>query len=201
MEKYEKSHKKGLGPTSRTIAEALNSQGLDGKSLLEIGCGPGALMFELLRLGVSTAQGVDLTPEMVAAARDLASRMGYSTRTTFEVGDGAEANLPLADIVVLDKVVCCYPALGPLLKNSLSACRSLYGLSVPKDKGVWGLLIRLVFSLEKVIFWLRGRKAPSYIHSTGVMNSLLIQHGFSLVFEKGVRPWLVRIYRTGQLAT
>ncbi len=198
--KYEKHRKKGLGAESRTIAEALSSLGVNGKSLLEIGCGLGSLTFELLRLGVSKAQGVDLSPEMIAAAREFASRVGYSTRTAFEEGDGAEARLPSADIVVLDKVMCCYPVLEPLLKNSLSASNSLYGFSVPKDKGVWGLLSRVFFRFEKVSLRLRGCKAYSYMHSTDVMNSILMQHGFSLVFEKGVGYWLVRIYRTGQLA-
>ncbi len=198
--KYEKRREKGLGAESRAIAEALSSLGVSGKSLLEIGCGLGGLTFELLRLGVSKAQGVDLSQEMVRIAKDRASQMGYSARTAFEVGDGAEAKLPSADVVVLDKVICCYPVLEPLLENSLSACSSLYGFSVPKDKGIWGLLLRLFFSLEKVSLSLRGCKAYSYMHSTNAMNSLLLQHGFSLVVEKGAGSWLVRIYRTGPLA-
>jgi len=50
----------------------------------------GALHSNFFGWGVSKAQGVDLSPEMVASARDMASRMGYSAKSTFEVGDGAE---------------------------------------------------------------------------------------------------------------
>src|SRR2546428_11847027 len=50
----------------------------------------GALRSNFFGWGVSKAQGVDLSPEMVASARDMASRMGYSAKSTFEVGDGAE---------------------------------------------------------------------------------------------------------------
>ncbi len=88
VERYGKRQKEGLPEESRTILEALNVQGVAGKSLLEnwVWCwGP-----YVLRLGVSKAQGVDLSPEMVASARDMASRMGYSAKSTFEVGDGAE---------------------------------------------------------------------------------------------------------------
>jgi predicted TPR repeat methyltransferase len=198
VKKYEGRQREGLPEETRTILEALNKQGVAGKSLLEIGFGVGGLTFELLRLGVSKAEGVDLSPEMVARARDAASRMGYSAKSTFEVGDGAEAELPKADIVVLDKVMCCYPVLEPLLNNTLSACNSLYGFSVPNDTGVWRLLLRVFYSFEKFNLWLRGCGAYTYMHSTDAMNSILIQHGFRRVFEKGVGPWLVRVYGTGR---
>jgi magnesium-protoporphyrin O-methyltransferase len=201
VEKYAKRQKDGLGAESRTIIEALSAQGVAGKSLLEIGCGVGSVTFELLRLGVSKAHGVDLSPEMVATAKELASTMGYSSRTLFEVGDGAETKLPRADIVILDKVMCCYPVLEPLLNNSLSASTSVYGFSVPSDKGVWKVLATLAISFEKVTLWIRRCGAYTYLHSTNVMNSTLIQRGFGLVFEKRVGPWLVRVYRSGQSAS
>jgi len=90
VERYGKRQKEGLPEESRTILEALNVQGVAGKSLLENWVWCWGLTFELLRLGVSKAQGVDLSPEMVASARDMTSRMGYSAKSTFEVGDGAE---------------------------------------------------------------------------------------------------------------
>jgi magnesium-protoporphyrin O-methyltransferase len=194
VEKHEKHHHAELDEVSRTLVEALSSQGVTGKSLLEIGPGFGDVTFELLGRGVSKAQGVDLTPRLVSAARDHAERAGYSARTTFEVGDGAEAKLPRADIVILDKVMCCYPVLQPLLNNSLSACNSLYGFSVPKDKGVWGILVRLGAFFEKVGLWLRGCRMQTWIHSTGLIDSVLVLHGFRLVLEEGVGSWLVRIY-------
>jgi len=200
VDKYEKRHERGLGAESRIIVEALSSQGVAGKSLLEIGPGFGDLTFELLRLGVSKAQGIDLSPELVKSAREHAAKNGYFAKTTFEVGDGARAKLPRADIVVLDRVICCYPVLEPLLTNSLAACNSLYGFSVPHDKGAWGFLLRLAFSFERVILRLRGCKAYSYVHSTDLMHTILIQHGFGLLFEKGVGSWLVRIYRTDRLS-
>ena len=195
VKRYEKRHEKGLGAASRAIVESLSSQGVAGRSLLEIGPGLGYLTFELIERGISQARGIDLSPEMVTTAREHASQAGYSAKAAFDVGDGAEERLPQADIVVLDKVMCCYPTLEPLLSNSISACNSLYGFSVPSDKGPWRFLLRLAFSLERVSLRIRGCRACTYIHSTDQMNSALVRRGFRLVFEKGVGSWLVRVYR------
>jgi hypothetical protein len=100
----------------------------------------------------------------------------------------------------LDRVICCYPLLEPLLKNSLAACNELYGFSVPNDRGLWGIFSRPAFFLEKIVLKLKRCGAYTYLHSTSTMNSLLTQHGFKLVFEKGVGSWMVRIYRTDRLA-
>src|SRR5581483_4319164 len=85
----------------------------------------------------------------------MAERRGVSDRTTFRVGDGARAELPPADVVVLNRVFCCYPDIDALLENSLAAARSVYAFTTPPSTGFAGALARLLTRLSNVVYRLR----------------------------------------------
>ena len=57
--------------------------------------------------------------ELVVAAETLldAGRRGHAERITFRHGDlvALSAELPAADLVTMDRVVCCYPDLEALI--------------------------------------------------------------------------------------
>ena len=72
---------------------------LEGKRLLDAGCGPGIYAEEFLRRG-ATVVGVDVTPAMVELAR---RRVGE--RATIHVGDLAKP-LTFADTASFDVVAC-----------------------------------------------------------------------------------------------
>src|SRR5262244_3290570 len=48
---------------------------LDGTDVLELGCGPGTLLADLVQAGY-TCTAIDQSPQMVAAARDTLHRRG-----------------------------------------------------------------------------------------------------------------------------
>lgn len=192
--RYKERSEKGLGDASRMLVDAIGSQGVKGKSLLEIGPGLGNVTFELLRRGAATATGVDLSHEMANNAKKRSEEAGFSDRTNFGYGNAAEASLPKADIVVLDKVICCYPVLKSLLANSISACGTIYGFSVPNDGRIWGAYLRVAFALERLTLWLRRCKAYSYLHPTKLIDQTLAQSGFKQVFQSRTGMWLVRVY-------
>jgi SAM-dependent methyltransferase len=119
----------GLSDTATTILSALKARGIAGTTSLELGCGVGGLTLRLLREGVTSARGIDLSPKVVDAARSLAAEEGFSGSVTFEVGDGATTPLGKADLVMLDAVICCYPDFPALIGNSSAAARLYYALS------------------------------------------------------------------------
>ena len=42
------------------------------------------------------------------------------------------ARVPSADVVVLDKVICCYPDMPALVQASAAKARRLYAIVVPE---------------------------------------------------------------------
>ena len=83
------------------------SEGLEGKTVLDIGSGIGALHMELLLAGAESAIGVDASPTNVAAARTLADEMGVADRVEERQGDFVELQdaIAEADIVTLDRAI------------------------------------------------------------------------------------------------
>ena len=99
--------KNGLGQRALALVEFLQERGLEGKTVLDIGCGIGALHMELLLAGAETATGVDASPTNIAAARTLADEMGVADRVEERQGDFVELQdeIPAADIVTLDRAI------------------------------------------------------------------------------------------------
>ena len=103
--------RKGLDGTSRRIADLLKERGVEGKSLLEVGGGIGAIQIELLKAGIARAINVELTPTYEEAADQLVREAGVADRVERKVTDFAEAvpNVEVADFVVMNPSVAGQP--------------------------------------------------------------------------------------------
>ena len=93
------------------------------------------IQHELLRAGAAQASGVEAAPAYLAAAREEAARQGHAERLRLHRGDfvALAPELPPADIVTLDRVICCYPDLPALVGLSAAHARRVYGLVYPRD--------------------------------------------------------------------
>src|SRR5262245_8498666 len=168
-EDYKKS---GLSKSSKTLFDLLVEDGVKDKSVLELGSGAGGFSIELLRRGASGVVGVDLSPEMVKTATQLSQESGFSDRARFEQGNGATASLPRADIVIMDKVICCYSDIGSLLKNATGASQSIVGFVAPRGEGLlkWPLKfgVWIMNIVEK-----RRHRILFYVHSLEELDKTL----------------------------
>jgi len=149
---------------------------------------------ELLRRGAGSAYGVDLSPKMIAQARQLAAAYKLEKQATFVVGDAAEIDLPKSDLVILDRVICCYPNMNLLLGRSLDACRGYYCFAVPRDRGWWHMLNKMIQGLVKVYLLFRRCGAGFYIHSIDRIEDEVQSRGFRKIFVKTFRIWAVMFY-------
>src|SRR6266550_4139426 len=120
-ERSAKCQDPSLIAVSQRLRDALLSREPAGKTVLELGCGRGALLFELVQAGVARATGVDLSPAGIDAARDRFERAQLSEPADLSVGDAARISLERHDWVILDRVMCCYPDIEALLANTLPA--------------------------------------------------------------------------------
>jgi len=70
----------GTHPTTALCLAWLDSLDLDGRAVLDFGCGSGILALAALKLGAARAVGVDNDPQALSATRDNAERNGLGER-------------------------------------------------------------------------------------------------------------------------
>ena len=180
------------------LLSALDEAGLEGRSVLDVGCGTGDLALAALGRGARSASGFDLGTGAIANARALAQERGLSERATFEVGDGSQIALPKSDVVVLNRVVCCYPSADALLTNTLGATGSVFAFTAPIDRGVMGFWNRILGRLGNGWYALRAKKFHGFrvfIHDLGAIEARIVGAGFRpLAREQRRLAWDLRVY-------
>jgi ribosomal protein L11 methyltransferase len=92
----------GTHATTALCLEWLDGADLAGKSVIDYGCGSGILAIAALKLGASSAIGIDLDPQALIATRDNAARNLVGSRLTVrtvEESAPAPADIVLANIL------------------------------------------------------------------------------------------------------
>lgn len=92
----------GTHPTTALCLEWLDSTSLDGKSVVDYGCGSGVLAIAALKLGAAAALAIDIDPQALLATRENAARNLVSERLTIaspEAAPSGQAEILLANIL------------------------------------------------------------------------------------------------------
>jgi SAM-dependent methyltransferase len=183
---------KGPGSTTRLLLTGLASAGLLRGRLLDIGSGIGALTFELLQRGLTSAVGVDLSSAHVATAAKEAARRGRSDSTRFVLGDFLDVarQLPSADVVTLDRVVCCYPEYERLLVESLRHAERHFAFSYPRDR--W--YVRMLVGLENIGRHVVRNGFRSFVHPASAMEDVIHRSSFTRLSRSCTRGWCADVY-------
>ncbi|HZY94894.1 MAG TPA: class I SAM-dependent methyltransferase [Candidatus Bathyarchaeia archaeon] len=185
----------GLSSSSRLLLDSIITGGLTGKSLAELGCGPGGFTVESLKQGAASCVGIDLSPEMIKAANQLANSLGMSDRATFFVGNAAAVQIPRSDIVVMDKMLCCFPDAEVILKNAIGACNETVAFVVPRDQGLFLIPLRVGVYFKNLVEKIRGKKVGwLYLHSLRTIDNMLQRSGFTNKKRVTSGFWLVFTY-------
>jgi hypothetical protein len=184
--------------TTHIMLKALRPETTELCGLLDIGGGVGVLMHELLDGSAMTATLVEVSSAYLQVAKEEAHKRGYFDRARFVQGDFVclAEEIHAADLVTLDRVVCCYPYPERLVEVSASKALKWYALSYPRDR--WW--VRLAIRFEN---WGRRRKRDTFqvhIHSEMVMHEIIKQAGFSRQFHARTFAWCVAIYRRNDAA-
>lgn len=159
---------------------------------LEGGAGVGGLSIELLRRGVSRAVAIDAIPEAIRMSRKLAEESGVASRFEPVLGDFATLDdEPSYDIVVLDRVVCCYPDWRALLEIATARATRVIGLTYPR--AAWWS--RAAARVMNAGMWTLRRRYRSFIHPPADMHALLRARGFEPEVVGGVGVWELCVAR------
>lgn len=185
-------HRKGAHKTTRILIEALKAQGIQGLSLLDIGGGVGAIQHALLVAGVQNATDVDASQAYLNAAKQEAQARGLGDRVNFQHGNFVDIaeKIPVADIVTLDRVICCYPDMQKLVSLSAARARKLYALVYPRD--VWWIKT----GLKVVNFFCRSRKNffQIFAHPTREVEAIANSAGLKPRFYRRTLFWQVVVF-------
>ena len=183
----------GLDATSARIVDFLKAQGVAGRTVLEIGGGIGAMQIELLKAGASHATSVEITPTYEEVAADLLREQGLAESVDRRVLDFAQAGAGVepADIVIMNRVVCCYPDMPALTGAAADHARELMVLSFPR--GSWW--IRSGLALANLLLWSTRREFRIFVHPPARILATSEDHGLRPVFDHRGFLWSVAAMR------
>ena len=128
--------RRGADATTRLILAELRRWPLEGRQLLHVGGGIGVISAELAGAGLASVTVVEASPAYLQVARREIGTRYESRPAKFVLGDFARiaAVLPDADVVTLDRVVCCYPDSEALLRGAADRARRLLAFTYPSDR-------------------------------------------------------------------
>ena len=185
--------RKGPAKQTRFILDAIRSLHLKNIALLDIGGGIGAIHHELLEDVAQAATHVDASSAYLEEAKLEAARLGHTERVTFIHADftDVEKELPKADVVTLDRVVCCYPDFRRLLEAASRHSQRAIALTYPRE--AWYL--RMAWPVMNFFQQLRKDPFRVFLHPISEMDSLLKKEGFERVSVHELFVWEMALYQ------
>ncbi len=181
--------RRGLGRTEQRIVDFCADEGVEGATVLEIGGGVGELQLELLRLGAAEATNLELVDSYDEQAQALAASAGVADRVHRRRLDIAVSpgEVEPADIVVLHRVVCCYPDYERLLSAAADHARRALVFSHPPRNP----LSRAMLGSQNAWFRFTGNSFRTFTHPPQAMLEVARSRGFDLSYRHAGGVWQV----------
>lgn len=178
------------GPTAverRLIGFAVD-HGLDGATVLEVGGGVGELQLELLAHGAERTVNLELSHHYEREAARLIEAAGVGGRVARTVGVDVAVHpdrVPHADLVLVNRVVCCYPEARRLL--AAAASRADHAIAFTHPPRNW--TTRLIAALENLMYRATGRSYRAYIHDPESLCDAVRDQGFEIEVREPGFTW------------
>ena len=186
----------GLTGDAQRIVDFIRGRMSQGYDVLEVGGGVGEIHLELLKTGAAHVTNVELATRYETVASELLREQGVTDRVERRLGDFVrEAGaIPAADVVVMNRVVCCYPDPDALVSAAASHARRLLVMTFPVDR--WW--IRLGLSAANTLLAIRGNTFRGYAHATRGILATSERHGMRLAQHRRGLIWqLIALERAG----
>ena len=179
--------KRGLDSTQRRLVSFLTDRGITDASVLEIGGGVGEIQIELLSRGAREATNLEISQNYEAQAAALLERSGMADRVTrrfVDIATSPEAAEP-ADVVVLHRVVCCYPDYARLLTAAAGHAKRLLVFSHPPEN----VLSRMIIGGENLLRRLSRNDFRAFVHPPDAMIRAAQAEGMSVTYRHRGLSW------------
>lgn len=171
----ERYRKKGVDKTARRMVAFLEEHGIEGATILEIGGGVGEVQLELLKRGAARTLNLELSPGYDEEATRLLQEAGVEGRVERRLHDVATDpdGVEPADVVVLHRVVCCYPDYEQLLGAAADHARRLLVFSYPPRN----VLSRFLLGAQNLLFRLQRNEFRTFAHPPSRMLAVVEERG------------------------
>lgn len=181
--------KRGLDKVSRRIVGFLEACGVEGATILEVGGGIGVIQLELLERGAARSTNLELSPSYDDEARTLLHEAGLAQRADRLIHDlaGDPDGIEPADVVVLNRVVCCYPDYERLLTAAAEHARRLLVFSHPPRNAI----SRLFVTAQNLFLAARGREFRIFTHPPAAMMAVLEARGLRPTYAHHGVVWRI----------
>lgn len=185
--------KRGPNKSTRLMLNAIEAAGGPSESLLDIGAGIGAIQLELFSNGLQKATNIDASASYLQASKREAARRGLRDQTDYHYGDVVDLSSELADadIVTLDRVICCYPDPEKLIRSTAPKAKNLFGVVYPRER----MLSRVGLWLGNQWFRMSGREFRTYLFASDRIDQLIKRQGFTCYRWERTFLWHVVVYR------
>jgi len=184
--------KKGLDPLSKKVAETVKDGGVEGRTLLEVGGGLGAIQVELLKAGLERSVNVELTATYEGAAAKLLEDERLTEKVQREILDFATRGdtVEPADVVVLNRVLCCYPEMPRLATAAADHARRTLVLTFPN--GRW--YIRAGLAAANLLFKVFRVQFHIFSHPPELIRQTVEGRGFTTRLDRSSIVWRLVVF-------
>jgi 2-polyprenyl-3-methyl-5-hydroxy-6-metoxy-1,4-benzoquinol methylase len=181
--------KRGLDRSSQRMVGFLDRCGIAGATVLEVGGGVGEIQLELLKRGARRTVNLELSPAYEQEAERLLREAGMQERAERRLHDIAidPDAIDQVDVVVLNRVVCCYPDYERLLSAAADHARRLVVFSHPPRN----LVSRVLIGAQNLRLRLQGSDFRVFAHPPAAMLAVLEQRGLRRTLAHRGLPWQV----------
>ena len=178
--------RRGLDGEARQIVDTLRDR-VAGWTVLEAGGGVGAIQLELLRRGAARATNVELSGGYEPSALELIAEAGVADRVARLIGDFVDHAPALddADVVILHRVVCCYPDANAIVRAAARRARRMLFITVPVDRW-WARLAARVLDIPLA---LSRSKLRVRVHANAIVLAAAEREGLRIVSRRGRFVW------------
>ena len=184
--------KKGPSKTTSMLLDAIHKKGVQGLNFLDIGGGIGAIQYDLIKAGASNGTSIEASSAFFDVVKEEALQNGLAERVNFKYGDftATASDVDSADIVTLDKVICCYDNMSELVGLSSKLARKIYAVIYPRD--VWWTKLALLM----VNFYprIKGSSFRVFIHPTKKVEEIIFGNGLKRNYYATTLFWQVAIF-------
>ena len=188
--------RRGPDRTTRILIDdlraALGAASARDLVLLDVGAGIGAIHHELLDGSVSRAIHVDASSAHITAARAEAERRNHSARVDFLRANFVELadTVPTADLVTLDRVICCYDDMNGLVTSAASKATRIFGAVYPRQN-TW---MRVGITVINLIQRVRRSAFRVFLHDPSSIDRVLRDAGMRRSSVRRTLAWEVVVY-------
>ena len=184
--------KKGPSKTTSMLLDAIHKKGVQGLNFLDIGGGIGAIQYDLIKAGASNGTSIEASSAYIDVVKEETLQNGLAERVNYKQGDftTTATDVDSADIVTLDKVICCYDDMSELVGLSSKLARKIYAVIYPRD--VWWT--KLAFLMMNFYTRIKGCSFRTFIHPTQKVEEIIFENGLKRNYYTTTLIWQVAIF-------